>query len=340
MGVERVGCAGCGAGVVVGLLESDEKGGRGGSSDDKEGEAGKEEEEEGEEEEGEGWREEAREELVGRYEEMIRTGHGEGCLWRRRGCDDLIQRLPVVRQGEAVEGLRGRYEGLVKLGREVPEEVDVPEGVDVGRTLEVAKGLLEESAEGEVVAGLENGEVEGVNKSAFLLALFGWQVEENHISGLATCNACFRRLGLWLFKSSDSSMDRLDVVSEHREYCPWINPLSQNGASRRASLDGLAGWEMLLRAVNAKATRQPLGENANSTVGREGLEESNADAVGVEDAASFVGSVAEDREKVRDERDKERWAKLKKLKQVFQVKKRPGTSGTSGSATTVRTDVV
>lgn len=120
-------------------------------------------------------------------------------------------------------------------------------------------------------------------------------------------------------------MDRLDALGEHRDYCPWVNPLSQNGGSRRSSLDGLAGWELLLRAVNARAVREPLSENANGLVSRGSLDDD------ARDAASLLETVAGEDEKTRDERDRQRWAKLKRLKQVFHVKKRPGTSGSSAS---------
>ncbi len=49
---------------------------------------------------------------------------------------------------------------------------------------------------------------------------------------------------------------------------------------------------------------------------------------GDEDAASEVGSVGgeevsrEVERRVRDERDRERWAKLKRLKQAFQVRRK------------------
>ena len=70
-----------------------------------------------------------------------------------------------------------------------------------------------------------------------------------------------------------------------------------------------------------------MSEIANGPVRRESLE----DEMG--DAASLAEKVAEDGERTRDERDRERWAKLKRLKRVFHVKKRPGTSGSSTGIT-------
>ena len=112
-------------------------------------------------------------------------------------------------------------------------------------------------------------------------------------------------------------MDRLDVIGEHRDYCPWINALSQSGTtSEPTSLDGLAGWEVLLRAVSTDTQKR---RDTSNTI-------SNVATIDSEDVASEVGSISSsalisgDR-KDEEERDKERWAKLKRLKQVFHVKK-------------------
>ena len=167
-----------------------------------------------------------------------------------------------------------------------------------------------------------------VNREALILALFGWQAETEHIAGLATCSSCFRRLGLWLFRTrisptgeeKEATMARLDVIGEHRDYCPWINALSQNGSPSRPSTSSdeappqdKAGWELLhrivLNAINAKrraevpkppVTPQEDDVSVTSTFG--------------------TGTTAVERAS-RDEKDRQRWAKLKKLKQAFTIKK-------------------
>lgn len=121
-------------------------------------------------------------------------------------------------------------------------------------------------------------------------------------------------------------MDRLDVVDEHRDYCPWINPLSQNGiASRRTSLDGLAGWQALLRAVRASALHNKYDTEKAPVAVPEGTlgKETADDAASQGDTSASLVPAEEDR-KDKDEKDKERWAKLKKLKQVFHVKRDKG----------------
>ena len=180
---------------------------------------------------------------------------------------------------------------------------------------------------------------ENTNRTALTLALFGWHAETGHIDGLATCSACFRRLGLWLFKQKfntargeedDSVMSCLDVVGEHREYCPWVNANSQNGGSTQRSGGNpapIAGWETLLGVITlAEHTKKQLmpppptpnvpqnssGDPANHTSSEP--ERPNTQPENIAD---------------RDAKDKERWAKLAKLKQVFNVKSRKRSKQTS-----------
>ena len=166
-----------------------------------------------------------------------------------------------------------------------------------------------------------------INEEALSLALFGWEAEHGHMAGIASCNACFRRLGLWLFRPrsrADSGlgdqepvMSCLDVETEHREYCPWINAKTQSGDQKSKSgepaISELSGWEMVEKVV-----RNVQDEK------RELMPPPPVPGAKDDDVRSEVGSVIsgelEDRT-VRDEKDKERWAKLKKLKKAFSVKR-------------------
>ena len=331
-GKETVGCVGgCGKSVVV-ILED--------SREEKEMDDERPDDEQDDEDE---WREKAQEELVEKYAVMISSAHEGGCLWRRRACDDTIQRLPLVHQATAMEALKDRYQSLVPIADELPPDPSVPEGFDIkdiedkvapfsqeppkhppnvllGQSTDEQNPSTKPTATASLVQPPASPIASApINTSALILALFGWQAEAGHISGLVTCTACFRRLGLWLFKptstSDGSSMDRLDVVDEHRDYCPWVNELAQNGATlRRTSLDGSAGWEMLVRAIDASAAHRKEHDEYTA-------------ATNVDDGASEVDSEAsltmtKEARAERDEKDKERWAKLKRLKQVFHVKRK------------------
>ena len=98
-----------------------------------------------------------------------------------------------------------------------------------------------------------------------------------------------------------------------------MNILSQNGGSRRTSLDGLSGWEVLARAVrNAAAARRRDDVQGE---GREGRSERDGNAdeeAGNDDVRSEVVSLTAEEEKAKDEEQKRR---LRRLKAVFSVKR-------------------
>lgn len=372
VGKERVGCVGgCGKEVVIMLESSKEERQSTEETQDTEDRPADEEEDEDE------WREKAQEQLVDKYAEMVVASHDGGCLWRRRGCDgmrhnfltaltnalmkpaDTIQRLPLAHHKTAIDDLRQRYISLVAIASELPPDPSTPESLDLPSLSQNLAPLFHTPSPNPpsttppsppnppadtttITTPSLSSTNNTTNTSALALALFGWQAEQGHVVGLATCTACFRRLGLWLFNRppsssspspsdppSQSSMDRLDVLSEHRDYCPWINTLSQNGANapRRTSLDGgLAGWEILLRAVYASTVhkRQQGNDEDRRAVAGRGAPDGGA-AAGAEVVAGVPDESARKKETaVRDERDKERWAKLKRLKQAFHVKRRKG----------------
>lgn len=254
---------------------------------------------------------------------------------------DTIYRLPLAHQATTLNGLRLRYESLVAIYSDLPSTLSTPPSFTLSashRLSQVFHPSVANSTTSPATPPSDSSPPIPINHEALILALFGWQAEPSQISGLVSCPACFRRLGLWLFKSptppASPSMTRLDVLTEHRDYCPWINPNSQSlGTSTpdtqqphqpRSSTSGLAGWEILLRVVNNHAqllragiTSRPAPSWGPDPAGVYGDGESEGARSG--SAAGESGDA-----KARDARDSERWAKLKKLKQVFHVKRGKG----------------
>ncbi|KAK6361586.1 hypothetical protein TWF730_005307 [Orbilia blumenaviensis] len=223
--------------------------------------------------------------LISKYEELIVEGHQDGCLWKKRGCDKAIYRLPLQPATEARSGFYARYKSLTNVSDDQlvinltrPSEVDtsalnLPE--DIGK--------------------------DHLKQNALILALFGWSKEDNESSvEMVKCDACFRRLGLWLFVKRPSvteeegdefsSMSRLNVVDEHRDYCPWVNPASQTGDH--------AGWEILLRILkssipgNLVAAPSPARPKTAAVIPRKTEEEHRKD-------------------------DENRWKRLKSLRKSY-----------------------
>lgn len=167
----------------------------------------------------------------------------------------------------------------------------------------------------------DNGGIHA-NKTALVLAIFGWDVVGDAAAGLAGCSACFRRLGLWLYKPKDDGnvqvYNKLDVANEHLDYCPWINSKAQSGGDIKTGKGANGtnfhcGWEVLLRAIRNKH-RSCANIDSGGSPGKE--KESRP-----------VEPVIAD-EETRRAKDKEWWNRLRKVRQALNLKstKKPKTN--------------
>lgn len=171
-----------------------------------------------------------------------------------------------------------------------------------------------DSIEGEKnTAAPDNGGID-VNKTALVLAIFGWDVVGDAAAGLAGCSACFRRLGLWMYKPKDDGnvrvYNKLDVANEHLDYCPWVNPKAQSGGDIKSGkgangTDFHSGWEVLLRTIRNKHRSCAYLDTGESP--------------GKEKEASPAEPVIAD-EETRRAKDKEWWNRLRKVRQALNMK--------------------
>ena len=259
---------------------------------------------------------------------------------------DTIFRLPLYHQTNAISAFGERYESLLPMAADLPTNLLMPDAFDLPKSLSDIRSLLQRpNAPPNPRPTTPNDPPSPshavpscdalVNREALILALFGWQAETGHIAGLATCTSCFRRLGLWLFRprvsatgeEKEAAMSHLDVIDEHRDYCPWVNAVSQNGlpssrpstSSSQTDLGDKAGWELLSRIVlNAVQSRrreleQPPAREPPATP------RSQADDISV--TSTFATATTAVERATRDEKDKERWVRLKRLKQAFHIRK-------------------
>ncbi|KAL3464038.1 C3HC zinc finger-like-domain-containing protein [Aspergillus heterothallicus] len=282
-------------------------------------------------------RKEVRTKLEQEYANLIVEGHGENCPWRNKGCDATIHRLQLTNPDIAITGFRTRYSHLLQMADQLPGpgSLQAPESFNVHSVISILpdvplqpeatetqqNGQEDEQEKGPYPAGLAGP----VNEAALVLAFFGWDTVEG-TPGLAACSACFRRLGLWIYKpkanNETSSHDPLDVANEHMEYCPWVNGKAQSGTGRPpGKTDALqSGWEVLLQTFKAKHLRQirsstPMGSRAGS------------------EALSMDGLIFDEaNDDVRKAKDREWWSKIRRMRQVLNVKspkKKPSTAAIS-----------
>lgn len=163
-----------------------------------------------------------------------------------------------------------------------------------------------------------------LNRVALLLALFGFTARPTHVPklGSADCRVCFRTVGLWLYrpkttKGADGSpgveraaaMASLNPLECHKEYCPWVNAGSQNGGAE----GGKPIWAILGEAIGREdKVRKQDGAGKGEKGSAAGREETPVETEGRADEGEY--------EKLRDEKDKERWARLRKVKSLFEGK--------------------
>ncbi|KAJ5093899.1 hypothetical protein N7456_009760 [Penicillium angulare] len=275
---------------------------------------------------------EVRAKLVDEYVKRLREDHGENCPWRNKGCDATIQHLPLANTDTAIAGLHDRYRNIVKMGDKLPAEsaIQTPDGFDLDG---LVKTLPEDwfndqeqapqttdAQEETTVDSIESASQppaepsKSINKAALSMALFGWDAVTDGAAGLVGCKACFRRLGLWMYKPKENGdvtvYTSLDVTSEHMEYCPWIDRLAQSGTGKSnektESLRG--GWEIVAEACKVKHRRRlrsvasmDISHSRSSTP----YEESIPD---------------EENEESRKSADREWWAKIRRIRHALTPK--------------------
>lgn len=202
--------------------------------------------------------------LVAKYAELISDGHSEDCLWRDHGCSEDVYRMPLARPSVWVPELRTRYMSFADVinsdGKaRLPDSNTLVHPFD----LETIKPLLPTT-----LIEADEQSAESLDDGALAFALLGWHYTSQDGMPLATCDHCFRRLGLWLYTSNDEpggtaeteDQDRsmkLDLVENHRDYCPWVSGASQN---QPGSLAGLSAWEVLQRCIENHAAFEASGK--------------------------------------------------------------------------------
>lgn len=289
--------------------------------------------------------------LVQKYLELIVTSHADDCLWRKRGCDDALLRLPLSNRQSAIQDLRRRYDQVCARKSFLPYEFNLrlPDKVNIDTILSQLPPDFFTSPPPPAT----NPPGSAPNRVALVLAVCGWEGLDNQrgapVPNAASCHTCLRRLGLWMFKSKEidpetnevlvpAPMDHLDPVREHRFFCPWKSSEAQQIRSdvsdaRRTKLgpeEELSGWETLLQVLKNEAylreREAPSRRTAGASMARspqtprhggEGQGSSPYASTPGADGSAFVEDGEEEDEKALQEQDKKRWARLRKVKSLL-----------------------
>lgn len=297
--------------------------------------------------------------VADKYVELMVTSHQDDCLWRERGCDDHLIRLPLANPATALEALRKRYDELCARKDFLPYEFNLrlPEELDLDAVLYNLPPTFFSDPPPPAAQSATTP-----NRTALALAVLGWQGLENPKIGAvpnsASCHTCLRRLGLWMFKSKEvdqdtgavlvpAMMDHLDPLREHRSFCPWKDGQAQRSKGTTPSSKSKAaaacpsGWEVLVQVtkndsyLRSRSTNRLFGHKGSKSVGGK---PAAADGPGTDNPGQPTtpvrpttsgqhtpGHIVDDEdieedEATRDAKDKERWARLRRVKSLFDSK--------------------
>ena len=219
------------------------------------------------------------------------------------------------------------------MGDKLPADdiVETPEGLDLdviinklpGEWFETKDSATSTNGETELTNGDHQKSTDGaqpaqptsgpVNRAALALALLGWDTASDGAAGLVGCSACFRRLGLWMYKPKDNGdvtvYTSLNVADEHMDYCPWIDKSAQSGTGRANEkvADLRAGWQLVAEAVKVQNRRRLRAMASTDTL--------HADPGTPTEAAD-----EEENPDAKKKADREWWAKIRRVRQVLTAK--------------------
>ncbi|KAK2074577.1 hypothetical protein P8C59_008773 [Phyllachora maydis] len=215
--------------------------------------------------------------LVDKYVELMVTSHREECLWRKRGCDDSLLRLPLLNPQAILASLRQRYDELLERQDFLPYEFNLrlPERLDMDAVLAILPVNFFTEPPPPPNKAFPPDQAPATprepNRSALALAILGWQgllnAKGGSVPNSSSCHTCLRRLGLWMFKSKEvdvetntvlvpAVMDNLDPLREHRFFCPWKNGAAQRNPGAKPLPSGeehKAAWEILVQMIGNEA---------------------------------------------------------------------------------------
>ena len=154
-----------------------------------------------------------------------------------------------------------------------------------------------------------------INRSALSLSCFGWDAVADGTAGLVGCNACFRRLGLWMYKPKQNGdvtvYTSLDAASEHMDYCPWIDKVAQCGSGNpNEDINHFrGGWELVLEALKVKHRRSLRAKGSTDA-----LQTEPNTPIPDENLPNDLD------EQTKKTADREWWAKIRRVRQILTAK--------------------
>ena len=169
--------------------------------------------------------------LLKYYTPLLSSGHKAKCPWASRTTDTTVLRLPPTLLSLA--SLQSRLPSLIEILPSFPS----PSQLSLPKPLPATPPSALSEHDSRVIQA----------------AIAGWSGQLLGKRGLLNCGTCHRRVGLWSFTAAD---EVLDLLAEHKWYCPWINAGVQGG---------MAGWEYVFALVEPKSALGKRGREDEGT---------------------------------------------------------------------------
>ncbi|KAG0171190.1 hypothetical protein DFQ28_004095 [Apophysomyces sp. BC1034] len=158
--------------------------------------------------------------VIKRYEDGLFRYHNEQCFWKLYHCKDQIYSFPLRKSGETIERIETEGRRFLASGPELPA-IHHHMTDDQLREVRYLVSSLED-----LIKELETAEPTETMMTAYTLAIFGWCFAGAGSVQALKCQDCFSTTGFHQIKPSgdgESEEDAFDIVTRHREYCPWRN---------------------------------------------------------------------------------------------------------------------
>ncbi|KAI8368729.1 hypothetical protein BD560DRAFT_447377 [Blakeslea trispora] len=153
------------------------------------------------------------------YQKGLFECHLETCPWRYHACKDTTYTFPFTTLLEGLDRLQNQARLFVTASQQNQQPIPLLKHTLTPDILKKLKFVVTQFEKEDKVEDCLDG---------YLLSLFGWSVLHTDLPGIQ-CDLCFSQRGF--FQS-----DQLDLLEEHKAYCPW----------RKASKEEQSGYEWML----------------------------------------------------------------------------------------------
>ncbi|OAD06368.1 hypothetical protein MUCCIDRAFT_155305 [Mucor lusitanicus CBS 277.49] len=199
------------------------------------------------------------------YKESLILCHAEACRWRNGPDTDVVYNFPIQSLEDGVNRLQSnafffiftqkRFKNKISKDTSTPSSSPSQDEMklipplqhpldDLTYSRVCALGVHFQQQRQEIGKPVDTDTV----YAAYLLSLFGWQLLSDMVPGIQ-CDLCCSKRGFHQIKQDET----LDVLKEHKEYCPWVNPETADAYSPKVHYSNrdrkICGYEWMVDLV-------------------------------------------------------------------------------------------